>query len=114
MKRVYLIASLSLALAACQTTQPISTAPIQVVSDQVVLQGTRGLILAHNAYQGAAAIVAPLVRSKQLSPATVDRIEVLNEKARVLFTGADKAQSLADRTAGLLEIANELLKIGGK
>lgn len=88
--------------------------PAAAVSDKVVLEGTRGLVLAHNAVQGAIAVVNPLVRARVLSAAQVDRYEQLINQAERLFSGAGTTLSVAERTAAMLNIANEMNAIAGR
>lgn len=120
MKKLFIFAAV-LSLSACDPAVGISDSvpvaqgsSISVAGNKVILEGTRGLLLAHNAYQGAAYAVAPLVRTGKLPAETVNRIEVLNEKAIALLRGADSTQSIASRSANLFAIADELLKLGGK
>lgn len=93
----------------------VKVAPtVKIVGDKVTVEGTRGLILAHNAYQGAANGLAPFVRAKRFDAATVDKIEKLNERAIYLFEKADTGLSLAQRTAGILAIADEFARLRGQ
>lgn len=121
MKRILLCVAV-LSLAACETTPsgmlPIptvtATKPVATVGDKVVISGVRGLILGHNAVQGAIAIVNPLVRSRVLTPAQVDQYEKLINRAEQLRTGAGIAMSIADRAAGLFDIASQLNALAGR
>ncbi len=82
--------------------------PAAAVGDKVVLEGTRSLILAHNAAQGAIAVVNPLVRNRVLTPAQVDRYEaIVNEVERLAITGRSTLTA-ADRATRLFNLADEL------
>ncbi len=103
------------ALPAVSVVADLITAPgVQATGDKVVLEGKRGFLLAVNAYQGAANALAPVVAAKRLSPETVNQIEALNERARILIEKGEDGIELADSTAGLLSIADEFSKLAGK
>jgi hypothetical protein len=85
--------------------------PAAAVGDKVVLEGTRGLILAHNAFQGALAIVTPLIRARILTSGQVDMVEVLVNQAERLFDGADASLTVAQRAASLMLLANQMTTI---
>lgn len=85
--------------------------PAKAVGDTVVLEGTRALVLAHNAVQGALAIVTPLIKARALSEDQVNRVEALVDQADRLFDKSDKALSDAERAASLMLVANELATI---
>lgn len=119
MKRnLYLICG-ALALAACQPGSGgvdlgSASSTISTAGDKVVVQGARGLILAHNAAQGAIAIVNPLVRARVLKAEQVNQYERLIDQTEQLAAGADKSLSIAERTAKLFNIANELNALAGR
>lgn len=112
------IASLAcFAMAACGAVGPIAGAivtashPAAAVGDKVVLEGTRGLILAHNAVQGSLAVVTPLIRNRVLTADQVNLVESLVNQAERLFAGADATLTVAQRAASLMLIANQLSSI---
>lgn len=120
MKKVLIIAA-AFALPACAAVPlALDTAvsilkPAAPVGDKVVLESTRGLVLAHNAYQAAATTAALAVRSGRLSPAQVDAIEKANNDALDLLNGADATLSTAERVAAILNVTNEIsLATGGQ
>lgn len=101
--------------AALDAASNIITSPaVSVVGDKVQLEGKRALVIASNAYQGAGALVVPLINEDKLTPAQVDRVEKLNAQAVALLAGTDKALSLAERAAGILSISDELTRIAGR
>lgn len=119
MRKLLLVPLLSLAAACAAIPAVLETAvslatPAAAVSDKVVLEGTRGLVLAHNAYQGAEAIVAPLIRARVLTPAQVDRVEAINNEAERLFSQAHDVKSASTNAAKIFNLANELNKLAGK
>lgn len=102
------------ALEALSTVAASVATPAQAVGDKVVVEGTRGLILAHNAAQGGIALVNPLVRNRVLTSAQVDRYEqIINEVEQLAVTGRTTL-TVAERTARLFNLANELNRMAGK
>lgn len=118
MKKVFLALAVACSLSGCTALAgPVLDAAVSIakpaatVGDKVVLEGTRGLILANNAYQGATALLIPVVKSKKLSSTQLDMIEKLNDRALALLEGADSTLSVAERAASLMLIANQLNSI---
>lgn len=118
MKKLVLCFAAAISLSGCTTLvgpaldAAVSIAkPASAVGDKVVLEGTRGLILANNAYQGATALIAVPVRAKKFSNDQLDMIEKLNDRALALLQGADKTLSIAERAASIMLIANQLNSI---
>lgn len=108
-----LVSCAAIAPVALNTLTSIST-PAAAVGDKVVVEGTRGLILAHNAAQAGIALVNPLVRQRALTSAQVDRYEaIINEVEKLAVTGRTTL-TVAERTAGMFNLANELNVMGGK
>lgn len=122
--RLALVAFASFAIVACAAALPLITTAVDVLgsrstavsvaADKVVIEGTRGLILAHNAYQAAANGVAPFVASKRFTPAQVDRIEALSNRAVFLLDKGDAGMTVAQRAAGVFAIADDLNRTIGK
>jgi hypothetical protein len=119
--RIAVTALVALCLSACAAVVPALnlldtavsvTKPAAAVGDKVVLEGTRGLILAHNAVQGSLAVLTPLIRARKLTNDQVNMVEVLINQAERLFAGTGAALSVAERTASLLLVANQLSQIG--
>lgn len=104
---------LSLASSAASVLGTHSTS-VSSTADKVIIEGTRGLILANNAYQAAANGLAPFVANKRFPPATVDRIEKLNNRALFLLQQGDAGMTAAQRAAGVFAIADELSALAGK
>lgn len=101
-----------LATTALNTAVSVAT-PAAAVGDKVVLEGTRGLVLAHNAFQGSLAIVTPLIRARKLTPDQVSMVETLINGAERLFAGTGTALTVAERAASLMLMANQLSQIAG-
>ena len=113
--RKLLIIAAAFTLPACAAALPaaidnlVSIAkPADAVGDKVVLEGTRGLVLAHNAYQGAATLAAAAVRSDRLTPAQVDAIERADARARLALDTGQGTLSTAERVAAVLNATNEI------
>lgn len=116
-----LLVPLSLATASCATLAVpaldavVSAAkPAAVVSDKVVLEGKRGLILASNAYQAAGAVIVPLIDADKLTAAQVARVSQLNQRVADLLRGTEAGLTLAERAAGVLNAADELNRMAGR
>lgn len=107
----------AMSMTACAALAPLASIavsaskPAVAVGDKVVLEGTRGLILAHNAVQGALAIITPLIRARVLTANQVNMVEVLTNQAERLFAGADTTLTVAERAASLMLVANQLTSI---
>jgi hypothetical protein len=67
--------------------------------------------LAHNAYQGAAALITVPVKAKKFNNDQLDMIAKLNDRALALLNGADATLSIAERAASIMLIANQLNSI---
>lgn len=119
MKRLVLIAAaFALPLGGCAAIAPAilsgivsASNPAEAVGDKVLLEGTRALVLAHNAYQGATAVVTPLVRQDVFNATQLDMIETLSNQAVALLEGADGTLSEAERASGVFTIASQLNSI---
>lgn len=116
--RALIVAVAALSLQAC-TPALLSTAvsiatPAAAAGDKVVVEGTRGLILAHNAAQAGIALVNPLVRSRVLTSAQVDRYEQIINQIEEYGPKGSSALSVAERATRLFNLADELNKMGGK
>lgn len=90
------------------------TATTSTVGDHVVLRGTQGLIVAHNAYQTAAAAATLYVQSGRATPAQLARIRTLNDRALFLLDTGGTGLSLAQRAAEVLNIVAELDVFSGR
>lgn len=120
MKKLFLIAA-ALALPGCAAALPtvidtvVSLAkPAEAVGDKVVLEGTRGLVVAHNGYQAAAALAAAAVRSDKLNPSQVDMIEKADAEVGYYMDGAGKALPMAQRAAAVINAQNNVLVALGR
>jgi hypothetical protein len=117
MKKILLIAA-AFALPGCAALTAMDAAvsilkPADAVGDKVILEGTRGLVLAHNAYQAAAATASAAVRSGRLSPAQVDKIEAANAKALEMLNSAEGTLSTTERVAAILNATNDIILATG-
>lgn len=112
------IAALSLTGCAAAALPAIGTLvdiarPARQVGDTVVLEGTRGLIIAHNAYQAAARLAAVAVRSNRLTPAQVDAIERADASVAFYMNGAGTTRDAAERATAVLNSTNDILTVLG-
>lgn len=122
MKKISILLAAA-ALSGCAAMSAISAAS-SVVSelspaasagaDRVVLEGTRGLVLANNAYQGASAALVPLVNSGKLTREQLLRIRDIDNQVYGLLTKADSGLTEAQRVAKALNLVDELNRIAGK
>jgi hypothetical protein len=116
-----LIIAAALALSGCAAALPIAVdtfvslaKPAAATGDKVILEGTRGLIIAHNGYQAAAALATAAINSDKLNPSQVDMIEKANQQAFYYLNGAGKALPIAERAAALLNAQNNILVAVGR
>lgn len=121
--RLALFAPALLLLVACAALGPLASiasvatsvaTPAAAAGDKVVLEGTRGLILAHNAVQGAIAVVNPLVRNRVLTSAQVDRYEQIINEVEKLSAEGRTTLTVAQRATAMFNLANELNRMAGK
>lgn len=115
-----LIVSAALSLAGCAAALPavgtlVNVAlPARAVGDTVVLEGTRGLILAHNGYQAALRLATAAIRTNQLTPTQVDLIEKADRRVAFVMNGQGMATlSIPERAAMVLNATNDILTVMG-
>ena len=129
MKRLLVIPA-ALALANC-TAIPTAISAIgglsQAVSvnkDKVLVPVTQGLIIAHNAYQGAAQAATLAVNGCQLSVAKLlpacaklnahlDDLAALDNKAKTALDLADKGQDVAINVATVMNVVASIHSLIG-
>lgn len=103
----------SLAVSAC-TTPSAGTSGVQATADVVVLNGTKALVIATDAYTAAANAAAVAVKAGHLNNDQLRMIDTLNDQALAYINGADTALSVAQRAAGLSLVVTQLHSILGK
>ena len=120
MKRMLVIAA-AFSIAGCGAMLPAAldtlvsvSKPAEAVGDKVVVEGTRGLVLAHNAAQAGIALVNPLVRNRVLTSAQVDRYEQIINRVEELAVTGRTTLTVSQRATELFNLADELNKIGGR
>ena len=127
MKRLLFIPLASLALAGCGPLAAIGsvasiTEAIAVNKDKVLVPATQALIVAHNAYQGAAAAATGAVTACSAVPniapcvalkARLPQIEALNTRAVSLLAKADAGQDVAANAAEVMNIVATLKSLSG-
>lgn len=106
-------------LPACAAVAPM-LGTIGTVSDAissrgntVLLGGTKGLLMAHNAYQGAAAIATVAVKSGRLSGNQLNSLDRLNDQALAILVGARSARDQAKAAAELFTIVDRINDLVG-
>ena len=115
MRRIIPLIAAALAVASCGPLAAVTAiAPISSAGDKVVLEGTRALILAHNAYQAAAEAGVLAVKSGKLSPAQLDALSKANDRALALLGDASSGISAADKAAGIFAAVNDMNKAMGR
>jgi hypothetical protein len=108
--------------APAQPAAPAVTAPaptgiiatVDRVTDKVVLEGTRSLLLAHNAYQGAEAVLTPLVNAGTIPRSQLERIRTINNLIIGLLEAGNAGQSAGVRAAQIFNLVGELNLIAGR
>lgn len=88
--------------------------PAAVYGDKVVIEATRAMIWAHNAYQLTANLAAVAIRNGKLTPGQVDAIEAANKEALRYLDMGQTGLTYADRVAGLLNVVNRINVILGR
>ena len=110
---------LPLALSGCAVPAAVETATAAIpvaraAGGTVTLEGTRALVIAHNAYQGAAAALVPLVEAGAFDAGQLARIRALSDRAAALLDGADSTLTAAERAARVLTVVDQLNRIAGR
>lgn len=108
-----LIIAASLALSGCITPIGAPTSGAAAVGETVVLTGTHKLQLAADAYYGAATVVEAAVRNGVFNREQLLQIRSLNSRALGLLEAGNTGLSVAERSAGLFTIADELRSLVG-
>lgn len=98
--------------ASTEQTAAVATVPHGTVGDAVVMRGTQALLVAHNAYQTAASVAQAWVASGQATPAQLNRIEQLNDRALSLLETGGRGLTIAQRAAEVMNIVAELNLFG--
>jgi hypothetical protein len=120
MKKLLLAIGVAISLSGCQTAASVlggvvsDSTPVAAVSDKVVLQGTKGLAVAADAYAGAADSVAIAVKAGHFNDDQLRTIQALNDRALALLKGSDSTLSYAQRAAGVMLVVTQLHAIIGK
>ena len=112
----FLLLMLAVSLAGCQTAANLvsAAAPVVASGDAVVLDGTKALAVAADAYAGIADSLTIAVKAGQFSTTQLTMIKTLNNTALSLLQGSDKTLTVAQRAAGVMLIVTQLHSILGK
>ncbi len=98
MKRLIICAALALAACTPHPTSP-GSAPVQQVVDKVVIEGTRGLILAELGYESAATLALDLINAGVIKGETAAKVRDLNATVTDLLVKAKATTDAAQRAA---------------
>lgn len=104
MKRLCI--ALALACSACTTTS--IPPPVTGTANQVVLEGTRALVIAHHAYQAAATTALSLIKLGAIKGQTAAKVRSINAKCLNALRLAGAAQ---DDAARLAQVASLLVLV---
>jgi hypothetical protein len=110
MKRLIICAALALAACTPHPTSPGST-PVQQVVDKVVIEGTRGLILAELGYESAATVALELIDAGVITGAVAVQVQALNRTITDLLVKAKATADAAQRAALVAQALNETFKL---
>lgn len=122
MKHKFLIIAAAPIMASCAALPAIS-AGLSVVQayaankHKVVVPATQALIIAHNAYQGAAAAAALAIKTCTITPTVgpcpsvmqnLDKLDEYNNLAKSLLDKADAGQDIAANSAGVMNLVSRM------
>lgn len=120
-----LILPAALALANCSAL-PVAigglTQAVTVNQDKVLIPATQALIVAHNAYQGAAALATAAITTCTATnfagpcadlKGKLPQIAALSDRAKALLDEADRGQNVAQNAAEVLNIVTSLKSFAG-
>jgi hypothetical protein len=118
MNRLIFVSAAALLLSSCTTVGATlggaaisALTPADAVGDTVVLEGTRGLILAHNAYQAAATSAAAAIRAGWLEGERLEKVDAANKRALALLNDADATLTDAERAAAIFNAVNDISQV---
>lgn len=121
MKKAFpLCVAVGISLSGCATLAAVAPSVVSAVTpaaatgDKIVLEGTRGLVLANNAYQGASAALVPLINNGKLSREQLLRVRDIDNRIYVLLVAGGNGKTQAQRVAETLNLVDELNRIAGK
>lgn len=114
---------LTAATAVSNIVSGLSQPATATADNRIVVGATQGLIIAHNGYQGAAAIAEGAVRACAAAPtvgpcpkvmANLDKIAKLSDQAKFLLDQADRGQNVAQNVAEVWNIIPQIRALAGK
>ena len=124
MKKLFAVAAACLLLNGCAAVPVVSA--VSAISDvvaskavrsthnTVTIEGTRALVLAHNAYQGAAELATLAIKSGRLSDDQVRKIVQLNNRATAILEDTGEALTATKKAAALFALADEINRALGR
>jgi hypothetical protein len=111
MKRLIICATLALAACTPHPTTPGTTPPVQQVVDKVVIEGTRGLILAELGYESAATLALDLINAGVIKGETAAKVRDLNATITGLLVKAKATTDAAQRAALVAQALDQTFKL---
>src|SRR5687768_13556188 len=111
MNRLMIAAAAALALAGCSFTAPegpgsVQSTGTQVVADKVVLEGTRGLIMAELAYNQVASMALAATQAGLIKGERATQVREWNRVATRALVAGKAAQGQAERARQATVIFN--------
>lgn len=117
MKRLFILPA-ALALANCSVALPTAistiTEAVAVNQDKVAVPATQALIVAHNAYQGAAAAATLAVESGMFPKDKLDQLSAWNNWGKAALDRADQGIDVATNAAMAMNAVAAINKLIGK
>lgn len=113
-KLIITFAALALPACAALTTAATVTQAIATNRNTVEVPAVQALIVANNAYQGAAALAEVAVKSGKLTPDQLATVSRLNDQAIAILETAETATNQAEKAAELMNVVNSLNAVIGK
>lgn len=127
MKKLLIIGA-AFALPGCAALPAISaigslTQAVTAGSDKVLVPATQALIVAHNAYQGAAALATSAITACTITPSVpgcvslkgkLPQIGALSDRAKHLLDEADRGQNVAQNAAEVMNIVATMQSFSGR
>lgn len=124
MKRFLIAAAASLSLSGCtpalmlaaETAGSVIAAntAAPTTDNRVIVAGTQGLIVAHNAYQGAAAVAEAAVRAGLVTGDKLNQLEKLNNEAKYYLDQADRGKDVAANVARVFNLIPQIRALAGR
>lgn len=90
------------------------TQAVSVNQDKVLVPATQALIIAHNAYQSAAAAATAAITAGLVPKEKLPQIAALDNRAKALLDQADAGQNVAQNVAEVMNIISTMKSLAGR